>query len=271
MYSKLYENFNYTIDLNFIVSSYIREYDISKANINILLYYGAISQNKYNEYYNMDKKKREIQIGILQKDSKIAETLKNGFKEFRKRFFAANDIQDNEIISIKNDAIFVLNKVPIYTKFDNIQFLHKNTYTSFYKLPTNIECYYFYDKFHDIEKLDIKGININNLKLHENHFLEFLKVIFCSIECESILDTIEILKIFHNNYLNLKLEKEYYRDFNAKSRYLLQSNFKIYKYLFELEEISKEQLKDINIIYNLNVIRHLYRILTNIYFNRMKS
>ena len=34
----LYERKNYTLPIKYIFNSYIREYDISKANINILLY-----------------------------------------------------------------------------------------------------------------------------------------------------------------------------------------------------------------------------------------
>ena len=33
---KLYEQTNYLADIDYLLSTYIREYDISKANINIL-------------------------------------------------------------------------------------------------------------------------------------------------------------------------------------------------------------------------------------------
>ena len=38
----------YTLNIPYLISRYIREYDISKANINILLYKKYIDQDMYN-------------------------------------------------------------------------------------------------------------------------------------------------------------------------------------------------------------------------------
>lgn len=268
MYSELYKRFAYTVDVNYIISSYIREYDISKANINVLLHYKAITQDRYNYYYNLDKKRREYEIGMLQRNKTIADTLKNGILEFRRRFFEANNIQDYEVVSIKNDAIFLLNKVPVYTEFDNIKFVNKNTYTSFYKI-TGLELYYLCDVVHNIEKLDIKGINDNVIPLHYNHFYEFLCVLFYSAENSTIIDTLDILKTFHDKYINMKLDIEYYREFNAQSTYTMKSMFQYFgsiKNKFANEK--DKELIDINC--NLTILRELYKIYSYIYFSQRK-
>ena len=65
---ELYKRTLYTKKVQYIINE-IHEYDISKANISILLQGGYISQNEYNMYLQMSKMQREIAIGNLQKDS----------------------------------------------------------------------------------------------------------------------------------------------------------------------------------------------------------
>ena len=64
------------------------------------------------------------------------------------------------ILSIKNDAVFIINKKLINIEFGLIKFVEKNIYTSFYKI-NGIEYYYYYSNFTKEEYLDIKGISAN--------------------------------------------------------------------------------------------------------------
>lgn len=264
MYSELYKHFSYLTESKYIISSYIREYDISKANINILLYYNIIDKNRYDYFYNLPKIQREIQVGLLQQDRTIADTLKNGFLEFRRRFFEANNIQDIDIVSIKNDAIYLLNKIPDVTIFNNIEFKLKNTYTSYYNLNKK-EFYYTYDRIHEVEILDIKGINKVLLKRHNEYLLEFLKVCFCSVETETIKDVIDIVITFYNKYINKELDIGYYRDFDIYSLYTFK---KIFRFSDNIKAsiLSEKELKYLDINCNLTLIRELYQIYSNIYF-----
>ena len=56
MASGLWRNINYKTPVKYYINTYIREYDLSKANINALLYQGRIDKSQYNIFYNMDKK-----------------------------------------------------------------------------------------------------------------------------------------------------------------------------------------------------------------------
>ena len=97
--STLYTKSIYLAPIDYIINTSITEYDISKANINILLYLGKISQQQYDYYYNLPKGKREIAVGMLQKDPNMALALKQGLVEFKKKFFEANAIEDYEVLS----------------------------------------------------------------------------------------------------------------------------------------------------------------------------
>lgn len=258
----------YTAPVDSLISSFIREYDISKANINVLLRSGVISKSQYDYYYNLDRMSRQIQIGLLQKDSKIAAALKEGITRAKKEFFMANDIQTYEVLSIKNDAIFLINKIPTITKFDNIEFVCKNLYTSFYKLQ-NKEYYYLFDRVNGIENIDIKGMNKDLLELHKDHFLEFLLTVFNSAQTESIEDTLLLLKTFYTNYVNKKLDIGYYRRFDGESRFVFSP---ISKYsTFEASYLPESAINDIDISYNLKILNQLTKIYSGIYFQQNRK
>lgn len=261
----IYELSNYTLDIDNIISQYIREYDIQKANINILYKYNKIDNDLYNELINSDRMTRQIKIGLLIRDNpSLGKTLEKGLCEARRLFIESNNIEDDEILSIKKDAIFLINKIPKITEFGNIKFVNKNIYTSFYKLEKHTHAFYYLDKFNGTEILDIKGISDDILPIHENHFIEFLKVVFESAQTESPVETLDIIINFYKQYIELKLDKEYYREFNAGSKFRFKSNFSqitTYTSDYLLNDSNKPYL---DISYNMEIIRNLFQYFTRI-------
>ena len=213
---------------------------------------------------------RQVIIGLMQqKDNNISIALKKGIIEAKEQFFVSNNIQDNEVLCIKNDAIFLIDKIAVNTKFGIVEFKNKNTYTSYYKLPyNNIELYYYIDIVNNLEVLTVKGIKEDAAVLHNNYFIEFLKVLFCSTETESIEDTIALLVTFYNNYIQLNLETEYYREFNSESLIRLKRMSRLYSFKADfLEEKNKEY---IDISFNLNILRFLHQIYSGLLFSRKR-
>lgn len=253
---------------NFIVSSYIREYDIQKANISILYKYGAISENDYIKYYNMDKLKRQISIGYLLKNNpEISKVLKEGFIESRKLFFENNNIQESDILSIKKDAIYLINKIPSITEFGMVKFINKNTYTSFYRINKNIELYYYLDSINKKEILDIKGISEESISLHNNYIVDFLKYLFETAQTNSIDTVISILTNFYRKYVSLELESGYYREFNPLSKFNLNTKNII---SFYSDMISEDDKKYLDISCNRILLETLYSFYTSAYFSITK-
>lgn len=254
---------NYTMNTPFIISGFIREYDIKQSNINIFYKYGVINEEQYEYYQKADRFTRQRDMGLMQRDPKISKILQEGVLEAKRMFFEANDICEEDILSIKNDAVFVINKIPSVTKFDNIEFVNKNIYTSYYKLGA-LELYYFYDPINNVENIDVKGIDDKVLKLHEDYFLEFLKVVFSSVQTEGIKDTLDIIITFYKQYINKELDIGYYRNFDSESVYSIRtdiSNYSIYKAYF-LEEHNKY---DLDISCNLQYIIQLYKYYSSIH------
>ena len=110
--SELWKLVNYNADIDYLIGSFIREYDIAKANINILLWKGLISIDQYNFLYNAYRMTRQITIGKMRASNpELGTALDAGVLEVKKLFFEANDIQDHEVLAIKNDAIYLINKL----------------------------------------------------------------------------------------------------------------------------------------------------------------
>lgn len=261
--TNLWKETNYKPQLPYIINQFITEYDISKANINILLYKEIITKELYDELYNAEKKYREIIVGLMERNNPAISDIKaKGIMEFRKIFCESNELEDQDILTIKNDAIYVIGKFPSYTNFHNIVFVKKHTYTLFMLLD-KLEVYYLYDPISGCEVIDVKGINDNTLLLHREYMITFLCDVFYKLQNGAPQDAANTCSDFLEKYLRLELDVGFYREFNSRSQYRFDSVTSS----FYFDSITREQLKEINTDVNLYIIRnlmgHVYDITRN--------
>lgn len=256
---------NYISSYNLILNSFIREYDLSKANINALYSRGIINKYKYDELYNADKNIREKVIGLMiRKDPNIYKEIQNGIMDAKYKLLIENNIEPEDIVSIKNDAVFVKNHKLNYTRFGLMDFKLKNTYTLFIKI-NRYEFYYYYNSYNNEEKLDIKGISDDKLKLHKEYFIDFLLALFNILQTEGIIQAVNMLKNFSISYIKRELPINYYRKFNSESDFTL-----IYDNNY-WSSISVSDITLIDIRYNYEILRDLYSILLSYYFKKVKE
>lgn len=250
--SRLYENDKYlNKDIEYIFGNEIIEYDLKSAGFNILCYFNLIPDSMKNKLSNMGKKERQIQIGLMQRNSKeFANKLSNGFKEARKLFFEANNIGDLDILSIKKDAIFTL-KPCRNVRFGNLFFDTKNKYTSYLYL-NKLEFLY------NEHTIDIKGIDDNNVSMHKEGFLLFLKDYFMYKENMTNDYVRKFIIDFAKDYKEKELPIEFYRELNTNSLYKTNLTFnKMDIYLADTTDIDV-----VDISYNyLNYVIPLTRLL----------
>ena len=252
----LYKEKNYTINLGYLFNNYIREYDISKANINILFAKGAIDQEMYSKLFSADRMVRQIYIGkMIKNDSTIQDILNDGVIEYKKKFFEANDITDSDIISIKNDAVFVLNKNPQILSFDNVNFVLKNTYTSFMRL-NELEIYYGYTFSNEV--IDVKGIKDTDLDNFHMAFINIIVQFFNLIQKSGSELARNYITSVINQYVNLELPIDYYRRFRSSNDYVINGITESYSISWLPDNI--ESRRSVGIGYNLNLLRtmHMY-------------
>lgn len=266
MSNMLWEKTTYTIDTPYIIAHNIYEYDIKKANINVLLALGLISKEYYDKLNKMDRMQRQVEIGFLIKeDPDLYGKLSDGIKSYKKKLFDYNGIEDIDIISVKNDAVFIKDKMPDETKFDNVEFVLKNSYTSFVMLGRHYEVYFASDMVNNTASIDVKGINDIHLQSHHKYMASVIVNVLLSLECGDVNDALSYISEIYNLYIERKLDIGYYRTFDSESIFPIVANGSIYK----LPYCDPSNIGALDISYNLtNVIRKLYDYAIQIYFSR---
>lgn len=239
------------------ISGRIVEYDIRSANISMLRRFNKISEDYYLYLLNLPKMDREIEIGLMIRNNKsLYDTIKDGIAFYKKKLIEENNIDDSKIVRIANDAVYVNTPMDLkITKFDNIiEFKQKKIYNVAMKLNSVI----IFSSLRlngDID-MDIIGLGKNYI-YHQNYMASIIGNIIYMIERCNLSEAFNYINEFTNKYLNLELDKEYYREFNPQSLFAIKgSPYKI---------SNCTDIKSIDIEYNLLILRELYSILVQIY------
>ena len=195
----LWKKNQYEPPFNYIFNGNIQEYDISKANINMLRAYGMISEEEFNNLYISDKYIREKIVGEMEKANReLIKIIQNGIIEAKLTLFELNQIQSSEVVRIANDAVYInrpiplkQNIVPISTGY-NINFVLKNIFTSMIRLGKVLV--FFSNDNNGNYKVDIKGISKEKHQYHQM-FLSFICNIIEMIERSNKSD---VLRYYHD-------------------------------------------------------------------------
>ena len=270
MVSDLWRMTNYRTPIKFIINQYIREYDISKANINSLLYTNRISKKDYDLLCSLDKTDREITVGMMiKKDPSIYTSINTGVTEGKRRLFLANNLEDINIVAIKNDAVFVVHKDLSNTDFPPFKFAVKNIYTSYIQLA-DLEIYYS-DHYNTEDgsiktHIDIKGINDKNIPLHVNGMLDVICDTCYMLQRDNAFEAGQYLMGVYEKYVRRELPLNYYRTFDAFSSYQFHS----FTHTMRLDSIDESMLINLDINRNLLILRELLNIVIYEYNNKKR-
>ncbi len=253
----------YDLDIPYY-SGYIVEYDIRKANISALRSRDIIDQATYDMLYNADKQFREVYVGkMIQKDRSIYENIQAGIKDAKRKFFGANHIKNEEVLSIKNDAVFILSSRQMRTVFDLYEFANKGNYTFYFKSMKK-QFFYRFDNHTGKDILEVKGISDEKLMYHVDFFVKFLLDVFYMLQKSSIEETLNLCNQFYDDYVNRRLDIRYYRELNPDNIYRITRPNKNF---FGLTEIDPKNIDLIDINYNLRIVRDLINVVNMIYLN----
>lgn len=196
-------------------NSSITEYDIRHAQINVMKYYHLFNDEALlNIYDALPKDEREVKCGLLlKKYPDLIKSLEKGFNDIVKEFLQANCLDiDDDVISIKRDAVFVINKPVKVTKFGPVEFVNKNKYHAY----VNIGRLEFYV---GNTTVDVKGLG-DKWIYHENGIIAIIKDFINMLESTS--DPYEIskyLKDLCKMYKTKQLGIDVYKEFNSTSMY----------------------------------------------------
>ena len=244
---------NYISDRGVAYNSSIIEYDIRHANINVSKYYNLYNDIKYLDTLDaLPKKEREVKFGLLlRKNKEFSKNLEIGFNNIVKEFLSVNNLDiDLDVLSVKKDAVFVINHKVNTTTFGPVEFVQKNKYHAYLNL-NRIE-------FYIGDKTDVKGIG-DGYKLHKEGIVLLIEELFDHIEKGRNPNEFlsEVAELYKKRQLNLEM----YRQFDSKCKYkcIIDDNPVL------LDDISYEILDEsCDITYNyINIILPLIRMFLN--------
>ena len=268
MSSSLYDKQNYSNGIDYY-SGYIVEYDLRKANISALLSRGIISTELYTNLLNSDKQYREVYIGnMIKQNNSIYKEIQQGIIDAKRQFIEANNIEDEEILAIRNDALFILSDRPMIQEFGNYYFAKKNIFTFFFRFYKNNEWYYRFDQSTMSDIIEIKGMKDEKLLYHKDHFLKFLADISYNLQRSSIEETLSRCNEFYEDYLNRRLDINYYREFNNNSEFRISFQQLGKSYL--TPELQQSDIENLDINFNLRILRDLIKVIDQIYFSQRR-
>lgn len=254
MTNQLYIKHNYTNrGIAYLKNNIIREYDMVNAGINILRQNNVFSQEEYDQLNSMDKLEKNILVGkFLKNNSDISDALMNEFINIRKELFERNNINDEDILSIKKDAVFVINKKMNDLELSEFyQFQEKNKYIGYMNIDKK-EFYYDMNK----RLLDIKGFP-KDVKAHHMNYLfkELEELLYLDLSDKKNMVFEKLIKLKYN-FVSKELDKGYYLDIN-QGKYL----FETIGQMFYLDDIDDELKEKCFINNNLNFLLRVIKTL----------
>ena len=246
-YSELYKKTNYLSERPIIIDR-IYEYDIRSANTSALRASGKIDESILTMLEGLNKQAREETVGkMIRKDKSktIWPLIAKGIRSAREQLFRYNQLQDDDILSIKNDAVFVIGRKLKYTKFGPFEFRAKHQYSA-YMLIEKVEIYY--DQRN--KSLTIKGVRDEVVEHpdHQNGMVQFLLKVFKYLVMDQRDALREYLIDFVHDYKAMKLPYQYYRELNGNNIY--RTKIELSGFEYNLSEIGQVDLDIINPVYN---------------------
>lgn len=251
---KFISRIDYVTPLRY-VSGRIVEYDIRSANITMLYKYGLINDEYYSYLNKLPKYNREVDVGLLiMRSSNFYNTIASGIVEAKKKLFYSNKINPDTVVRIANDAVYINSFLDLtYTKFDDVEFKVKSITSVMMRLKDLIIFYWYNENGMNIDIIGMK----NSQYLHLNYMISFIAQVIYYLERVSAKEAVSFVCQFYDDYINLKLEKEFYRELNPASMYKYKNS------LFYMTNI--ENINEIDIGYNLYLIREIYSIVLEKY------
>jgi hypothetical protein len=229
-------------EIVYLKNTSISEYDIKSAGFTVIKFKKLLPEEEILELESMEKEKRNIWIGKrMLSYPKIGEEIINTLSEIRRDFVVLNEIHEEELLSIKKDALFIIKKIPSILKVHTFEFRPKKTYTSYCYI--NQKEFYYSSR---TDELEIKGLSEEGKIPQEKYFLKDIKKIISMAEKLTGDQLFLFLKQYRSKYLNKQLDKETYRDLES-------GKFSVDGYM--LDTIGDENLEGLDI--SQNYIKYL--------------
>lgn len=212
------QKYNFARHTNWINPNYqyiknvkIVEWDIKSAGLSVIKFHKLLTPEEISKLESMSKKMRTVREGLYQKENPVlAEKIVKTLEDVRQGFALLNDISADDVLSIKKDAIFLINKNVSHDSIKDVfKFRKKEEYTSYLQL--NKHEFYINSK----GELDTKGLSKDVIEKQEKFFLKDICYFMKMSEKVNSQQLFNILKNYRSKYINKELPVETYRELNT--------------------------------------------------------
>lgn len=195
--------------LLYLKNVFITEYDLKSGGLSIIKENRLLNDDVITKLDALEKRNRNVVIGKLQlKYPDLSAKMVEGFTDARKKFVETNGIRADQILSIKKDAIFIINPSGIKEQItDNLLFRAKNTYTSYLNIGRK-EFYYS----PSLEFLDVKGLPDETVEKQKAFILSDMRTFMRQAEKITTPEMFASLREYQGRYLKRELPIETYRN-----------------------------------------------------------
>jgi len=236
-----------------LVGTRISEIDMIDAGTSTIKDLKLLSPSEISILNSIPKKERSKYIGLLTKNKykTLAKKVTEGIKEAVTLLLKKNNIEQHSILTIRRDAAFIIGPPPLdlgpWPELGlHRRFRNASTYSSSVTFK-HLEFLANPDK----RTFSLKGISDENTLLHKDYFIEFLlDFLFLLSNKQTEKEAYLLIKEFKKDYCSRKTPMEFFRTFNAESKFLLYDK----DLAFYLGNINLKNKNDINIAYNFNTI-----------------
>lgn len=224
----------------------IYEYDIRSANTSSLRMAHRLKSATLDELEQLPRHDREVRVGMMiSKDKSIGKVIKREISRAKRSLFIANGIQDDEVLSIKNDAVFIIGRRLTETEFGCMVFKEKNVYSG-YLYAEKMELYYN----RKTRTVDIKGIKDEIVQDpdHQQGMVIFLATVMEHLVMDRMDALRRYLIQFTDDYKSKRLPVMYYKEMNGENIY--RTTMEISGTYFQMQTATESDKPMINGTYN---------------------
>lgn len=250
----LYKKTNYiNKEIRYLRDTNIYEYDMVAGGTVILYYSKLISEGTFKYLISLDKFTRNVHVGnLLLQNPSWNKIQVNGFKDAIKVFMSINKLDDDDVLSINKDSITIINKKcnNLYIYDGLLEFRLDGKYNNYMNLY-NKEIYCSSKDY----SYNTRNFSNKVLLYQEDYFISF---IISSIIIDNNSSKQELFlhfKNFRSNFLNRKLDDNYYYDLDEEGYIINLNGMKI-----STDLIQKDKFQ-YNIYNNYNYLVELGNIL----------
>lgn len=244
---------------NLILNAEIIEWDIASGNTSIMKENRLASRSIISELEHMNKQDRVVAVGkIMRKNKDFSKKLEEGFNDAVNKFIENNDIsKDLDILSIKRDAVYLVNKSVYYPDVgEHIHFVPKNIYHAYMNLGGKE---FYFKRTIQGESIDVKGMNDKLLPKHRNGINNLLLQVINLLEKMDDTEAHEYMHEFVDAYKKRELDLDYYRAYNEESKFYVDIG-EDETVMFDV--ITEDMLDSVDIRYNYsNIILPLIELM----------